>query len=290
VASAAYNGLTDDQLLEGVQQVTFQYFWDFAHPVSGLTREGYTHAPDICTTGGTGMGLMAVVVGANRGFVTRAQAADRVLQMLTFLDESATQAQMLGRASLIAHETAHMWFGDLVTMNWFDDVWTKEVFANFMAAKIVHPSFPEVDHELRFLLAHHPTAYGVDRTEGANPIRQALPNLREAGTLYGAIIYQKAPVIMRQLELLVGEDPFRDGMREYLQTFAFGNATWPALVEILDRNSPEDLRAWSDVWVEEPGRPTVWAELQPGGDGTVASLTLRQADPAGEGRVWAWRS
>jgi hypothetical protein len=91
VASAAYNGLTDDQLLEVVQQVTFQYFWDFAHPVSGLTREGYTHAPDICTTGGTGMGLMAVVVGANRGFVTRTQAADRVLQMLTFLDESATR-------------------------------------------------------------------------------------------------------------------------------------------------------------------------------------------------------
>ncbi|MGW8268370.1 MAG: M1 family metallopeptidase [Longimicrobiales bacterium] len=142
-----------------------------------------------------------------------------------FLDESATQSQMLGRASLIAHETAHMWFGDLVTMNWFDDVWTKEVFANFMAAKIVHPSFPQLDHELRFLLAHHPTAYGVDRTEGANPIRQPLPNLREAGTLYGAIIYQKAPVIMRQLELLVGEDPFRDGIRTYLETFAFGNAT-----------------------------------------------------------------
>ena len=59
------------------------------------------------------------------------------------LDESATENQMLGRASLIAHETSHMWFGDLVTMRWFDDVWMKEVFANFMAAKIVNPSFPE---------------------------------------------------------------------------------------------------------------------------------------------------
>ena len=88
------------------------------------------------------------------------------------LDESATQNARLGRASLIAHETAHMWFGDLVTMRWFDDVWTKEVFANFMAAKIVHPSFPEVDHDLRFLLAHHPAAYAVDRTPGANAIRQ----------------------------------------------------------------------------------------------------------------------
>ena len=72
------------------------------------------------------------------------------------LDESATQNQYLGRASVIAHETAHMWFGDLVTMQWFNDVWMKEVFANFMAAKIVNPSFPEVNHELRFLLSHYP--------------------------------------------------------------------------------------------------------------------------------------
>jgi aminopeptidase N len=66
-----------------------------------------------------------------------------------------------------------MWFGDLVTMKWFNDVWMKEVFANFMAAKIVNPSFPEVNHDLRFLLQHYPSAYDVDRTEGANPIRQA---------------------------------------------------------------------------------------------------------------------
>ena len=68
------------------------------------------------------------------------------------LDESATQNQLLDRASTIAHETSHMWFGDLVTMRWFNDVWMKEVFANFMAAKIVNPSFPQVNHELRFLL------------------------------------------------------------------------------------------------------------------------------------------
>ncbi len=89
-----------------------------------------------------------------------------------------------------------MWFGDLVTMSWFDDVWTKEVFANFMAAKFVNPSFPDLDHDLRFLMAHYPGADGVDRTEGANPIRQELDNLQMAGTLYGAIIYQKAPIVM----------------------------------------------------------------------------------------------
>ena len=133
------------------------------------------------------------------------------------LEESATQNQMLDRASVIAHETAHMWFGDLVTMRWFNDVWMKEVFANFMAAKIVNPSFPQVNHDLRFLLAHYPGAYQVDRTAGTNPIRQELANLDEAGQLYGPIIYQKAPIVMRQLEMIVGERAFRDGLREYLE-------------------------------------------------------------------------
>jgi aminopeptidase N len=94
-----------------------------------------------------------------------------------FLDEAPSQTQLLSRAGLIAHETAHMWFGNLVTMEWFNDVWTKEVFANFMAAKIVNPSFPDVNHDLNFLVRQYPRAYSVDRTEGANPIRQHLPVL-----------------------------------------------------------------------------------------------------------------
>jgi aminopeptidase N len=206
-------------------------------------------------------------------------------QSSLMLDESATQANYLGRASLIAHETAHMWFGDLVTMRWFNDVWTKEVFANFMAAKIVHPSFPEVDHKLRFLMSHHPSAYGVDRTPGANSIRQPLENLREAGTLYGAIIYQKAPVVMAHLERTVGEETFRDGMREYLSTYRYGNATWPDLITILDRLSDEDLAVWSRVWVEEPGRPTIHVSYDGGGEGT-GRVVVRQEDAWGRGRMW----
>jgi aminopeptidase N len=197
-----------------------------------------------------------------------------------FLDEAPSQTQLLGRAGLIAHETAHMWFGDLVTMEWFNDVWTKEVFANFMAAKIVNPNFPDVDHDLNFLVRHYPRAYSVDRTPGANPIRQHLPNLNEAGQMYGAIIYNKAPIMMRQLERMIGEDAFRAGLREYLSTFAFSNATWPALIEILDRKTGQDLVAWSEVWVNTPGRPGfVLAE-------DTASFELQQVDPAGSGRVW----
>jgi aminopeptidase N len=202
------------------------------------------------------------------------------------LDESATQNQRLERASVIAHETAHMWFGDLVTMKWFNDVWMKEVFANFMAAKIVNPSFPEVNHELRFLLSNYPTAYSVDRTAGANPIRQPLANLDEAGQLYGPIIYQKAPIVMRQLEMLVGETGMRDGLREYLRQYAFGNATWLDLIRILDARTPRDLAAWSHAWVEERGRPEFTTSLRFEPDGRLGAVTLTMADPLKRSLVW----
>ncbi len=206
-----------------------------------------------------------------------------------FLDESATQAQQLGRASLIAHETSHMWFGNLVTMEWFNDVWMKEVFANFMAAKIVNPSFPEVDHDLRFLHAHYASAYGIDRTAGANPIRQALDNLNEAGSLYGAIIYQKAPVVMKHLELLMGEEAFRDGLREYLGAHRYGNATWPDLVAVMDARTDDDLVEWSQIWVNESGRPSVTARLTVDDSGAIGQLAVAQADPADRGRLWNQR-
>jgi aminopeptidase N len=202
------------------------------------------------------------------------------------LDPSATQNQKLGRASLIAHETAHMWFGDLVTMRWFNDVWMKEVFANFMAAKIVNPSFPEINHELRFLFAHYPAAYEIDRTPGTNAIRQRLDNLNEAGSLYGAIIYQKAPVVMRQLETIVGAGAFRDGVQRYLQKHRFANATWPDLVAVLDELTSEDLAAWSRAWVDEPGRPIVSTVVEIAND-QIDRLILTERDPI-QARSLTW--
>jgi aminopeptidase N len=201
------------------------------------------------------------------------------------LDKTATQNEHLRRASLIAHETAHMWFGDLVTMRWFDDVWLKEVFANFMAAKIVNPAFPNIDHELRFFLQHYPSAYDVDRTAGTNPIRQTLDNLKDAGSLYGPIIYQKAPIVMRQLEQMLGPDVLRDGLREYLTRFAFGNATWTDLIEILDARTSEDLAAWSRAWVEQAGRPTIATNLETA-NGKVSRLFFTQSDPRGRPLRW----
>jgi aminopeptidase N len=197
------------------------------------------------------------------------------------LEESATETQMLNRASTIAHETSHMWFGDLVTMQWFNDVWMKEVFANFMAAKIVNPAFPNVNHDLRFLVSHYPAAYAVDRTAGTHPIRQELANLDEAGSLYGAIIYEKAPIVMRQLERILGADNFRDGLRVYLKEFQFGNATWLDLIKILDERTDLDLKAWSHAWVEEAGRPSIRTSIE------GERIAFVQSDPM-EGRSLRW--
>ncbi|KQS28343.1 peptidase M1 [Dyadobacter sp. Leaf189] len=197
-----------------------------------------------------------------------------------FLDENPSVNRLMARASVIAHESAHMWFGDLVTMDWFNDVWLKEVFANFMAAKIVQPSFPEINHELRFLLAHYPGAYEVDRTQGTNPILQQLGNLKNAGTLYGAIIYLKAPIVMRKLEKIIGADLMQESLREYLKTFSFKNARWDDLIAIIDRKTPEDIAAWSNVWVKTAGMPVYTTGEE------HYKTVLKQVKDSVSARVW----
>ncbi|WP_439883236.1 M1 family metallopeptidase [Pontibacter sp. MBLB2868] len=202
-----------------------------------------------------------------------------------FLDEGATKDQKVSRSNLIAHETAHMWFGDMVTMRWFNDVWMKEVFANFMADKITQVSLEDSNYDLKFLIDHFPAAYAVDRTAGANPIRQPLDNLQDAGTLYGGIIYHKAPVVMRQLERLMGEEAFKKGIREYIQKYANSNASWPDLIEILDRYTPADLQKWNEIWVDEPGRPQ-FSFVMDALNNKISELTLFQKGEDGSERVW----
>lgn len=202
-----------------------------------------------------------------------------------FLDKNATQSRKLGRAKLIAHETSHMWFGDLVTMKWFNDVWMKEVFANFMADKIMNPVFPEVNHGLQFAMAHYPSAYSEDRTQGTNAIRQNLDNLKNAGSLYGRIIYNKAPIMMRQLEYILGKEAFKEGMQTYIKTYANGNADWNELVSILDKKSPKDIKKWSDVWVHKSGRPIISDAIEYK-NGKITSFKIYQEAEDGTDKLW----
>ena len=197
-----------------------------------------------------------------------------------FLSEHPTTEELLERASLIAHETAHMWFGDYVTMRWFDDVWTKEVFANWFAYRMVRPLFPSINYTLTDLKTLYAPAYQEDRTRGSNAIRRPLGNLQDAGLIYCNIIYDKAPVVMDKMAEMLGEQVFRDGLREYLKTYGYSNASWDDLVDILDKHTETDLKKWSDVWIKEPGMPEYSGEVKDG------ILEIAQSDPFGRGTVW----
>lgn len=195
-----------------------------------------------------------------------------------WLSENATTQEKLARAELIAHETAHLWFGDLVTMKWFNDVWMKEVFAGFFADKIVKDLFPEVNSDLQFMVAHAPKAYAEDRTLGTNPIRQKLDNLNLAGTMYGNIIYHKAPVAIRSLEKMMSPNTFQNALREYLKTYSLGNANWNDLVAIFDKHTKFSVKNWSKSWIESAGMPTYTYD-ENDIDGAASGLTIRQKSP-----------
>ena len=173
-----------------------------------------------------------------------------------FLNANAGTKEMMDRYSLIAHEVTHIWFGDYVTMKWFNDVWTKEVYANFFAAMMLKEVFPDVDEGINFA-QYASAAYSVDRTSGTNAIQQRLDNLDDAGLLYGNIIYDKAPMVMDMLYRKCGPEDFRKSMQEYLSAFPYGNATWDQLIEIMDSHCADDLKEWSKMWVTKAGMPVV---------------------------------
>jgi aminopeptidase N len=198
-----------------------------------------------------------------------------------FLSQNPSQEDRLRRTELIAHETAHLWFGDVVSLKWFDDVWTKEVFANFMASKITRRQFSKVDHDLNFIRTYQTRAIAIDRTDGTHPIAQSLTNQNEAAMLYDNIIYDKAPVMMRMMEQMMGTKKMQAGLQRYLRRYYFKNASWDDLIGVLDREAPEaGIRQMSEVWVKQKGMPTIHTAYQDG------KLIISQTDPYGRGLCW----
>lgn len=203
-----------------------------------------------------------------------------------FLDKTATDSEKLNRAKLIAHETSHMWFGDLVTMRWFDDVWMKEVFANFMADKIMNPIFPKINHNLQFFTANYSGAYAEDRSLGTHPIKQHLANLKDAGSLYGRIIYYKAPIMMRQLEATMGPEAFQRGIEKYIHKYANDNADWNNLIEILDAETPLDMKRWSEVWVKKSGRAIFSDKIRYDSKNRIVQFEIQQKAEDESNNIW----
>ena len=198
-----------------------------------------------------------------------------------FLEKQATQEEKMARMELIAHETAHLWFGDLVSLKWFEDVWAKEVMANFLASKMVRRSFPDINHDLNFLKTYQTRAIAIDRTEGTHPIAQKLTNMSDARLLYDNIIYDKAPVMLRMLEETMGAPEMQTGLQKYLNDHVFKNASWDELVSALDEAAPSaNVKQFSEVWVKQKGMPTIHTTYKNG------HLVITQNDPYHRGIVW----
>lgn len=201
--------------------------------------------------------------------------------------ERATRTQLLGRTATVYHEVAHQWFGDLVTMKWFDDLWLKEGFATYMAAKMQADIDPASEAWKTFYLRNKPSAYAVDITEGTTPIWQRLANLDQAKSNYGAIVYNKAPSVLKQLNFVVGDAAFRRGLRAFLRRHAYANATWRELLDAIGASSSRPLRAWGDQYILRPGMPIIEQSIALR-DGKIARLALlqRPARPLSGTKPW----
>jgi aminopeptidase N len=198
-----------------------------------------------------------------------------------FLGKNPTKEEELSRMELIAHETAHLWFGDMVSLKWFADVWAKEVYANFMASKITRRHFSKIDHDLNFIKTYQARAIAIDRTEGTHPIAMPLDNLNCASLLYDNIIYDKAPVMMRMLEQTMGATDMQNGLRRYLSDHYFQNASWDELITTLDKESPTvGVQQFSEVWVKQKGMPVIHTSYKDG------QIIISQTDPYGRGLCW----
>ena len=210
----------------------------------------------------------------------------------TFLREDAVlfpsapnETDILARAQLLFHETSHQWFGDSVTMKWFDDLWLKEGFANFMAAKAAEALLPA--HSVwNAFHALKTTAYRTDVTQGTTPIYRPLSNLSAAKSAYGNIVYAKAPAVLRQAEFYVGATVFRRAVRQFVKRHAYAAADWNDLVAALERASGRKLKGWAEAWVKRRGMPEVRLSWDTDRDGRPKNAVLEQHNVLNEGGTW----
>ena len=160
-------------------------------------------------------------------------------------------------------------------MKWFDDLWLKEGFATYMGAKAMADLEPSSDAWKTFYQANKPPAYGVDQTTGTTPLWQQMTNLDLAKSAYGAIVYNKAPSVLKQLNYLVGDSAFQTGVRTFLATHSYGNATWRDLLGAIGLAGHRPLGAFGRNFMVRPGMPVMEALLTVR-DGKIARLALQQ--------------
>ncbi|MFD8480812.1 aminopeptidase N [Kitasatospora sp. NPDC059673] len=200
---------------------------------------------------------------------------------VTFREEfiyrsKVTEAAYESRANVILHEMAHMWFGDLVTMKWWDDLWLKESFADFMG------SFAQIEATkyrsawITFANRRKAWAYRQDQFPTTHPITADIRDLEDAKLNFDGITYAKGASVLKQLVAYAGRDAFFEGARRYFKKHAFGNTVLGDLLDALEETSGRDLRAWSAAWLQTSGVNTLTPEVAHDAEGRITELAIRQ--------------
>ncbi|QJC21775.1 aminopeptidase N [Arcanobacterium buesumense] len=172
----------------------------------------------------------------------------------------ATRAQRASRANTILHEMSHMWFGDYTTPVWWDDLWLKESFAEFMGAWASATATQYTEAWVDFAGARLDWALRTDQLPTTHPIVADIPDLEAADQAFDGITYAKGAAVLRQLVAFVGEDKFFAGVRQYFAQHAFANATLDDLLTALEMSSGRDLHDWANEWLHTTGVSTVMVE------------------------------
>jgi aminopeptidase N len=201
--------------------------------------------------------------------------------LVTFREEfifrgKVTQASYEGRANVILHEMAHMWFGDLVTMRWWDDLWLKESFADFMGAFALVGATRFEDGWITFANRRKAWAYRADQLPSTHPVTADIRDLQDAKLNFDGITYAKGASVLKQLVAYVGQDAFLEGARRYFKRHAYGNTRLGDLLSVLEETSGRDMAAWSRAWLETAGVNSLTPQVLLDAEGRVDELAVVQ--------------
>jgi len=212
---------------------------------------------------------------------------------VTFLEDyvfrsKVTRASYERRAETVLHEMAHMWFGDLVTMTWWDDLWLNESFATFASVLCQSEATEFTQAWTTFATVEKSWAYRQDQLPSTHPIAADIPDLHAVEVNFDGITYAKGASVLKQLVAYVGLEHFLAGLRDYFRTHAFGNATFDDLLSALEGASGRDLSHWGRQWLKTTGLNTLRPDFDVDADGRFTRFAVTQsgaAPGAGETRV-----
>ncbi|GAA6524941.1 aminopeptidase N [Intrasporangium sp. DVR] len=192
---------------------------------------------------------------------------------------AATRDELLGRANTVSHEMSHMWFGDLVTMKWWDDLWLNESFAEYMSHRCLVDATEYTDAWVDSSIVRKVWGYGAERSPSTHPVAgvEAL-DAQSALQNFDGISYAKGAAVLRQLISFVGDDAFLAGVRAYLTDKSYANGMLADFLGAIERASGRDLGPWSDAWLLSAGRDTISVDVAVHG-GTVEAARLLRVRP-----------